>query len=332
MPITFYDDSENDTESFTLTGSAGSDTMINWIYVQFYITEQDQIQLKYRENLLTSVDSTWLENTINLIEDLNNNDAAARGAGERLQASSFSPDVTQPLLTEFHFDLGLKTITLVSNEPIYLPSVYPPGITLLSSSSINNAGTSNFTLTNGTVSYDQPDANLKRRVQILLTDEDVLAIQLDINLAVMMSSTYISIENGTFQDMFGNDVIGVPLTNTLRASSFLADEDEADLLGYTIDLDRGILDLTFDDVVRTDTFNPTGIILQDATNPTDVTTTYRLTSGTFTPSTNDYTMRVNLSIDDLNAIKKDLSLATSINNTFLTTDPDPNNPPRAGHI
>ena len=236
--ITFYDDSENDTESFTLTGNAGSDTMINWIYVQFYITEQDQIQIKYRENLLTSVNSTWLENTINLIEDLNNRDAAARGAGERLQASSFRPDVTQPLLTEFHFDLGPKTITLVSNEPIYLPSVYPPGITLLSSSSINDADTSNFTLTNATVSYDQPDANLKRRVQILLTDEDVLVLQLDVNLADGMSNTYISIENGTFQDMFGNDVIGVPLTNALQASSFTEDEDEADLLGYTIDLVR----------------------------------------------------------------------------------------------
>ena len=326
--ITFYDASENDTESFTLTGQrATTEITVDFLFAQFYITEDDLIELKFREALLISLNTTWLENDDLLIEDVGDNLAFVRNETNRLQASNFSPDFTPPLLDFFEFHLEEKTVTLVANEPIFLPSVDPIGVTLLSSSDISAPGTTFHTLTNGTVSYDQPDVFLKRRVQILITDEDLLQIQLDMNLAEDVSSTYISIENGTFEDMFGNAVIGIPPTNALQADRHFADSIAAQLISFTIDLDTGTLELTFDDTVLTNgTFNPSGITLQNSMDAENVTTSYTFTMGTFSDSPNGYNFTINLSADDLNAIKQDLDLATDINNTYIITAPRGNSP------
>ena len=78
-----------------------SDTDINWLYVQFYLNEEDLVQLKYRENTATSENNTFVENTVFLIEDMNNNRAAIRSENNRLQASTVWPDVTPPTLDDF---------------------------------------------------------------------------------------------------------------------------------------------------------------------------------------------------------------------------------------
>ena len=321
--ISLFSSQFNETESLTL-GGGESDTDLNWIYIQLTITDDDLIRLKSLENLATSVNDTWLENTFRLIEDQNGIDAFERDSTNRLQVSNLLPDVTPPTLVAFDFHLGTKILTLIADEPIYLPSVRPELITVISGSNISAPGVTHHQLTGGNVSYEMPEVFLKRRVNILLIDDDLFHIQLDFNLATNNGDTYLSIQNATYTDMFGNDVVDVPETSALQVNAYSTDDQDLQLLMYTIDLDTGTLDLTFDDTIRTDTFVPTGIILIN--NPENTTTRYRLTDDTYTNSSNGYNLRIILSQFDLNNIKNDLNLATSINNTFLLTDPPPTSP------
>lgn len=326
--ITFFNrGDENATEQYTLRGDMGRETTINFIYVQFFLREDDIIELKARENLLVSSNSTWLENGVFLIEDVNNNDAFERDSTNRLEAGLFTGDFTSPLLQDFELSLDTKILTLIANEPIYLPSVDPTQITLASGRDVTASSYTSYNLTGGSVSYSDPVGSQKRRVDITLTDQDVREIQLNRGLATIPQNAFLSVRPGAFTDMFDNFVVEVPLNESIPVDRFTPDSDAPDLISFTIDLDTGTLDLTFDDTVEPiDSFNPSGIIIQNAAEMSDDTASYMLTADTNTSSPDGYFLTVNLSQTDLNAIKNDLELAVNINTTFITTRASPDHP------
>ena len=136
--ITFYNDADNETEQYAIVLPAMSvNTDINWIYINFTVRTEELIRIKYFENLATSINNTFLESDISLIEDLSDQDAALIGPDNRLQASYVFPDRTIPRLEYFDINFSDKTFALFSDEPIYLPSVQPEFITLQSLSLIH---------------------------------------------------------------------------------------------------------------------------------------------------------------------------------------------------
>ena len=317
----------NATESYTIGSTTESFTMTSfWLYVSFILTEDDLCELKSRELLAVSDNSTYLENTINLIEDMYGNDASIHDASNRLMAGSFTNDTTRPNLIAFEIDLENKLLTLISNEPIYLPSIQPTYLTLQSKSNISDPDSSNFTLTSGTAFYSNPEMYLKKRVSIMMTPEDLHVIQLDEELAENMDNSYLSILDGVFQDMFLNDVYNISNEIALNAINHETDNIGPELLSYTLDMDLGIMDFTFSDVVLRTSFTPTSVTLQNAANPLNVTASYTL-SDSATNSPDGYIMRIYLGERDFNTIKYIRTLATMENNTFLVTDDDPANPP-----
>ncbi|KAL5489592.1 hypothetical protein EMCRGX_G018702 [Ephydatia muelleri] len=235
---------------------------------------------------------------------------------QRIQVGVFYPDVTPPVLTAFKLDLTNKLIILIANEPITLPSVVVTGITLLSSNTSNPF--SNHTLLNGTVSYCSPEITyLRTCVQIRFSPSDQLSIQLNPNLSKL---PFLSIANGTFADVFNNKVLGIPWNGAFPLTMLLTDTMGPQVTSFTIDMNTGLMEMTFDDIVDSSTFNPTGsqgLTLQGEPNSA-TTFAYTLTGGTKTASPSGFTIEVNLSIADLNAIKARPGIATSINNTYIT--------------
>ncbi|XP_065888524.1 uncharacterized protein [Dysidea avara] len=324
-PITLFNADVNATEQYSLESGVTVLTDDYWIYISFLLTENDLCELKYRELLAVSNESTYLENTAMLIEDMYGNDASIHDASNRLMVGDYIRDTTRPNLTDFEIDLENKLLTLTSNEPIYLPSVQPSFLTLQSSENIDTPGSSNYTLTNGTVFYDQPDVYLKKRVTIMMTLEDLLVIQLDTALAINSATTYLSILDGAFKDTFLNDVHAISNQTALNTIDHDPNSIGPDLVSFTLDMDLGIIDMAFDDVIKTMTFVATSVTLQNAEDPSDVTAKHTL-STSMTNSSDGYTMRIYLSDVDFNTIKYIRTLATSINNTFLVTNDDVNRP------
>ena len=321
--ITFYSAEDDPSESYQLSKSPSIDNE-NWIYINFYLTTNDLIELKYRESLAIDDNTTYLENTMSLIEDMIGNNAYERDSSNRLIESNFQPDITDPRLDYFIFNLGTKQIILFSDEPILLNSTNPTGITLLNTSSIDLPYTDYYTLTGGEVKYYESFLQRKKSVVITLTPVDQLQIQLKEGLAHSGDDVFISITNETFTDMFENPVVSINDTSALQIgdSNFIHDTEEVNLIGFTIDMDVGTMNLTFDDVVASETFVANGIFLQNSVvDDIENFTSFRLSSETYTNSTNGYYILAIFSIDDLNTIKQRIYLATDINDTYITTDP-----------
>ena len=82
------------------------------------------------------------------------------------------------------------------------------------------------------------------------------------------------------------------------------------LQSYELDLDDGLLILSFDETISVSTYIPSGITLQNAANASTVSLNYTLTSGVVN-NTDDLVIIIRLMPTDLDSIKSRNNLATS---------------------
>ena len=324
--ITIHNSRFNSTESHTLTGTAlgtAPSTVENWIYVNFILSEFDVIQLKFLENLAINKSTTFLSISNQVIEDVSNNKPLSTLASGGIIPHLFIPDVTGPFISQFDVYLTEKYILLTSNEPILLISLNPTFVTL--QSAVNISVSYHETLINGNFSYYEPVFNHKRVIRIDLYRFNLLPILVNNNFLTSNVNSYFSHFAGLFLDVFGNPSQGIRNDSALQVSNFVGDNLAASLESFTIDLNVGSMTLYFDDVILVESFDPTGIILQN--NLASIATSaYTLTSQSMSISDSDYYLTVEFSDQDLNTLKKYPILATMENNTCLVILGFPNSP------
>ena len=92
------------------------------------------------------------------------------------------------------------------------------------------------------------------------------------------------------------------LASALPASGFVDDNTPTSLIGFSLDMNLGLLHLTFNDIIDADTFYARALTIQnaDVSNEQDIV---ELTLSSFTDSDDGYFITVNISAPDLNAIK-----------------------------
>jgi len=86
---------------------------------------------------------------------------------------------------------------------------------------------------------------------------------------------------------------------------------------FFLDMDEGLLTLSFTDVVRNATFDPRGVIIQNAQYALDQFR-YQLTQDSVNLSPDGFSLQIQIGEIDLNMIKSVSNLATNENDTFLT--------------
>ncbi len=123
------------------------------------------------------------------------------------------------------------------------------------------------------------------------------------------SAVVLDIDAAGVTDMAGNTI----LSSTGNTVTETADITAPVLNSWSLDVNSAALTLNFSETMKASTFNPSGITLQDAATSTAA---YTLTNSA-TASANGATIVVDLSSTDANEIKKNVSLATSINNSYL---------------
>ena len=74
------------------------------------------------------------------------------------------------------------------------------------------------------------------------------------------------------------------------------------LQSYELDLDDGLLILSFDETISVSTYIPSGITLQNAANASTVSLNYTLTSGVVN-NTDDLVIIIRLMPTDLDSLK-----------------------------
>ena len=228
----------------------------------------------------------------------------------------YTNDTTPPLVESFEIDLTAETLTLHFNESVDIMSLNVTQITLSPGPNYNESFV--FTLTEN--SFPETDENLPTIV-IKLGTLDLNAIKQNTLLATSRNDTYLYFAESTITDTFGNSVVEQNTTSALMAANYEQDNTSPRLTGFDLDLDTGILTLSFTETVNSSSLDTSGLTFYS--DDTGMMGEIYSLSGLYdsvTPPAD--VIEIVLTNDDLNEIKVLEGLATDgKNDTFLQVEP-----------
>ena len=302
---------------YTLTGGTSDSSDGDAIDIKLSVIALNAIKSRAmlassKANSFVSVASTTVSDLslqINSVQTVSNTSA--------LQVSLYSGDATPPSLISFDADLDRHELTLSFSEPVLASTTL--NLTVLTVQSTDNGIGDSLTLSGGTVSSGVEDG--RESVTFTLLDGDIVALKQNKQIANLRDNTFLSASVGLVQDMNGNVMRSLPTSSALQVKSFIPNRTPPQLTSFSIDIDSGILSMTFDDVIAPSTLYPEAITLQNASQ-SFVSSRVSLTSGTSTDSPDGFSMNVMLSNDDLNEVKKVRTMGTSKQNMYITIAAD----------
>jgi len=130
-----------------------------------------------------------------------------------------------------------------------------------------------------------------------------------------LNNTFLAIGSAGISDIEGNPVVAIGSENALMASNQELDTSPPSLRSFTFNLNSGILELSFSESVAGNSTIPQSFYL--LCSPSTSATRYQLQGGTVGPSIGSPIVEIQLTTSDLNNIKALVSLATSIETTYL---------------
>ena len=297
---------------YTLTD--GMSMSSNGDIIEIQLSPTDLNEIKSRASLATSKANSFLSVTNTTISDLsvqiNGMQTILSSSG--LQVTSFYSDVTRPVLSSFDVDLNVHKLTLSFSEPVLVSTSF--NLSKITLQSTTNGSQESLTITGGSIESDVKDG--AQTVTFTLADSDIVALKQNQKLATSQGSTFLSASVGLVEDMSGNVMGLLPSSAALQVKSFIPNTTPPRLISFSLDIDSGVLSMTFDDVVAPSTFQPEAVTLQNSSQSYPLSKV-SLTSGSRITSSNGFTIDVQISDDDLNEVKKVRTMATSIHNTFI---------------
>ena len=309
----------NETEWITLLGGVHfyEDSIL--IVLNFSIGDLNAIK-KFR-NLSTDENrnDTFLSATTYSVRDMRNNELVAILPTNAQRVATFTPDTTAPFLERFNLDLDAGLLNLTFSETVDSLTFRPSGITLQhranrSEESIYYTGPLErgpFVTLDGTqLSYPLVASDLNRIKQLP-------------ELAVSQNSTFIALTNLTVRDMNSNFVVDVPATDGIKVTSLVPDTTSPELVSFDLDMDSGLINMSFSETVNVSTIDATAISLQN--NGSSLANVfYTITLGSASTGsflTGSTSVELYISLADLNELKRQTGLATSQNNSYITLTP-----------
>ena len=268
---------------------------------------QDANGIKLVSGLAVSRTSTFLSASAGMVSDLSGNVALA---ATPLQATTYITDIIPPTLVAFNFSLLSYKLQLEFDEPVLAASLQPNAITIQSTSSDD---TISFQLTTESV------ASLSNAIGNLLVIDlngDGESLELAPNLANDLDSTFLTCESNLIEDIFGNPVAEIISSNALQVSTFTPGLGPQ-LDSFSLDLTKNELVLTFSEQVVISSVVPTAIVIQSTADGSGTSVTLTGLSTVVPGSVEAATVAIALN-GDANALKKNLGLATSSSDTFLS--------------
>eukprot|EP00730_Choanoeca_flexa_P001845 TRINITY_DN10807_c0_g1_i1.p1 TRINITY_DN10807_c0_g1~~TRINITY_DN10807_c0_g1_i1.p1 ORF type:complete len:1868 (+),score=498.60 TRINITY_DN10807_c0_g1_i1:73-5604(+) len=234
-------------------------------------------------------------------------------AASRHTTATFSEDKSPPEVIGFTLSVNTGMLAMTFSEPV------DPTTLSFTDLSLSGMSASSISLSaNSTVVTQSSDTS----IVVHIGDRDLNALKLDTSIAISNTSTVISLNRGFIQDVAGNRILALAASDGLIASAFEADSTPPVVRLAALDVDLGLLALTFNEPIVVDTLNFSNLRLQDSslafTNDDGVAiNSFHLTGGS-TSSTFGTVLLIDLTTQDLNTIKRLRGLATRIENTFLT--------------
>ena len=268
----------------------------------------DLNEIKRLRQLATSNNNSYLTATSFLVTDTKGNEVEAIPHTLGQQVYRYTPDTTKPRLTAFNLDLNSNILTLTFDETIAGDQFDETAI-LLYNGTVPLSSGSYYQLVNS--SHDSHDSTI---INVYLSFEDRNKIRKLRDLATSNADTFISFHDGLVRDMALNPVVPLLVENLTRVEEFVADSTPPVLVGFFLNLTSEVLSLSFSETVDVGTLDVRLLLLLNESKGLE----RRQLLGGVTLSDDSPFVDVVLLEEDLNDIKRQLNLATDVNNTFIS--------------
>lgn len=152
------------------------------------------------------------------------------------------------------------------------------------------------------------------RIAIALSLTDVDALKLFEGLADSRDTTFLSLAAGAIRDVNQFPSMPISVNNSLQVTTLITDVTPPILTDFALDMNTGVLNLTFNEVVLASSFNLTQFELLDAPN-----SSIRLPLPNLSvPGTRSKAFSIALSVSFIDDIKRNIPrIALTINNTYI---------------
>ena len=281
------------------------------------LSDIDVTELQSRPSLATSENNTYISLTASTVIDLSHerNPVQPILIDDSMQADLYVPDLAPPELEAFDLDLDANQLSLYFNEPVLRTSLDFSQLTLQSTGDGNLPGSVTRPLTGGEILPELFQGSAV--VTFNLTDNDVTFLELSGSIATTENNVYISAQTGFVRDTNNISSNGIPLNSGLQVSQFITDTTAVNFVSFTLDMNIGEMNLTFDDAINISTFQASAISLQSGISRVgpDFVSLSSFSTGS---SVSGFQIAVNISSSDLNRIKQTRLTATRIQDTFIT--------------
>ncbi|KAH8048828.1 hypothetical protein JL722_12293 [Aureococcus anophagefferens] len=273
--------------------------------VSVAMAEDDLLAVLFRRHLAVSEESTWLTLQPDSIRAVSG--ALADGQLRPVKVDDFTADDMQPSLEAFvsapTYMTGAPSMT---ESPSYVPSLAPTYDTPVPT--LNGTGHWDV-CANYTSVYD----SLWINVSMGATNAN--AIKSAYPLGSQESLTYLALSDALAEDLAGNGALTQfwSIYEGQQAVEWTGDVTPPELVSFALDMDEGLLDLTFSETVNAYQFDVTCVGLQERTDNRTGGLSHDLWGtpyrGTLVTSDDAATLTLTLSADDLNEIKRVSRLA-----------------------
>ena len=271
--------------------------------------------LKLNTTITTDKSSTYIAFNSSTLSDFSDNSVVPISLFNATKTDNFINDETPPIFEAFDLDLNQGTVTLSFNDVMDIQSLDPTQILFA------NAPGSNISYNLYGNYYNAVPNELwdHYHVTFTLTTDDLNAIKINTELATNPNKTYASVTEDVAVDIYEQNTNAIS-SDFLQVQMIREDMTSPQLLNFSLDIDSGILDLTFDEPVL-----PSSIVFQNIT----IHNKYNRSDQSLQVYTLDYeyidsnetgtvVVKVELTRVSLSALQSMTALALSSENTLIS--------------
>ena len=283
------------TEQLTLTGGTTASPSGTQIVLQ--LSREDIRRIKAELDYLNTENDTYISFTEDLIRDASHtlNPVISLNSSQAQGASSYDEDVTGPVVIGSHLDLDRDQLIFTFDEPVLTNNDSFNFSLVYIQSSIDAPAFSHY-LTPWIL--DESSADGTTLLIINLSPKDLATLKINMEFATSSADTYIRLQEGAITDSAENPNID----QIEEVSLFTPDQTLVSLQSFALDMNMGLIKLTFDDIVDASTFQASGITLQNAVFR-EPGFYHTLSDRSHTRSSSGYVLNVILAQEDLDQIK-----------------------------
>eukprot|EP00912_Choanoflagellata_sp_UC4_P001455 UC4_evm1s911 len=312
-------------QSALLSPSAG----IYRYEVNILLAKNDLNALKQNKQVATNSSNTFLSLQPYFVQDIEGTNIIGIPHETARAANIFIPDLLRTFAKSFDLDMNEGIIT------IEFPEAMDKNTINISKAYMGSK--LNDEMIQLTTPYGVETFQFSSQLILRLNNDDLNNIK-NLHSTIFSSNFTLKLSSGFVSDFEGNPL----LTTTLEQSSHQQDKKAPSLESFSLDMDEGLMELSFDESVDAKTFNASHIIVQDASHfishqvtlhdgtpikmkqniskvTAGIASSHRLKDGNAAPNVGPV-LTFRLLKADLDSIKANINLATSEANTYLLID------------